>query len=197
MTTSTKITSVNPFVSLTWGQRLQVISDYRVSVKAAAKIMAVSESDLEVAIKTTVADVSFDTSEYSTYFKNSISTSSVSKDSSQTTAVAPKKRGRKTSKIRDAFNAITSTPQPLYEFCQLHGVSEHCMRQHSRFAPDRTDIVIRKVKGENTVPMIWIEEMVTPVVLQQSVANPSVTVGSDTNLLANISESIQQSSVPA
>ena len=186
MTTSTKITSVNPFLALTWGQRLQIITDFRVDFQTAATIMEVTVSDLEQASQNTIADVTFDTAEYSSYFK----TSSLPTSTVQAQASTPaKKRGRKTSKIRDAFNAITTTPQPLYDFCLAHDVSEHCMRQHSRFAPDRTDIVIRKPKGENTVPMIWSQPVVAVVAETTSTTNINQTIEADANLIAASSTS--------
>jgi len=44
-----------------------------------------------------------------------------------------KRRGRKTSKIRDAFDALTTTPVLLTEHAREFDVSENILRQAKRF----------------------------------------------------------------
>lgn len=45
----------------------------------------------------------------------------------------PKKRGRKGTKILDAFKAIPENPVLAEEFCKQHGIALNTLRQHTRF----------------------------------------------------------------
>lgn len=68
-----------------------------------------------------------------------------------------RKRGRKGTKIHDAYDSITSTPQNLDDLLQKFDISIATMRQHKRFDPfpERGTIHTRTVAG--TV-MIWREK---------------------------------------
>lgn len=137
------------FANLNWPQRLQIVSSLNVSNEQAASVMGVTVDELEQAKQQYIADATFQAEPFASHF-------ATAKTSTETTVVAKakNKRGRKTTKIQDAFKAITTTKQPLAEFCITHKVSVHCMRQHQRFAPDRPDIVVRKDKESGQV-MIW------------------------------------------
>ena len=66
-------------------------------------------------------------------------------------------RGRKGTKIRDAYNSITHEPVNLNQFLEKHDVSENIMKQHSRFDPfpERGKVRTRSVGG---VKMIWRDQ---------------------------------------
>lgn len=60
----------------------------------------------------------------------------------------PKKRGRKGTKIAQAFGAITTDPVPAEAFAESHGVSMNVLRQAKRF--DRTGgtkVRVKKIDG--------------------------------------------------
>ncbi len=65
----------------------------------------------------------------------------------------PKKRGPKTGTIAQAYAAVTTTPQPLLPFCELHGVSTHVMRQAKRF--DNSGGTVHTKLNSNGVMVIW------------------------------------------
>jgi hypothetical protein len=68
----------------------------------------------------------------------------------------PKKRGRKGTKIQDAFAAIGTDPVPLDEFATRFSVSTNVLRQAKRF--DRTGVTGRvRVKLVNGVQSIFRE----------------------------------------
>jgi len=69
----------------------------------------------------------------------------------------PSKRGRKGTKIHDAYDSITTTPQNLDDLLQKFDVSIGAMRQHKRFDPfpERGKIHTKNVAG---VMMIWREK---------------------------------------
>lgn len=69
----------------------------------------------------------------------------------------PKKRGRKGTKIQDAYHAVTYTPQSLDDLLQKFDVSTAAMKQHKRFDPfpERGKIHTKTIAG---VTMIWREK---------------------------------------
>ena len=68
----------------------------------------------------------------------------------------PKKPGRKGSKIRDAYNAITTEPQSFEDLLKTFDVSINTMRQHGRFDPfpERGKIHTKTIAGST---LIWRE----------------------------------------
>jgi hypothetical protein len=72
----------------------------------------------------------------------------------------PKKRGRKGTKILDAFQAVPETPTPVDAFMQNYEVSLPVLRQASRF--DKSGLTgrvrVKKDKDSKTL-MIWREEV--------------------------------------
>lgn len=66
------------------------------------------------------------------------------------------KRGRKGTKIVDAFRAVPTQPMPVEEFVALHEVSLPVLRQYKRF--DKTGLPgtvrVRKDK-ETSILMVW------------------------------------------
>lgn len=72
------------------------------------------------------------------------------------------KRGRKTHKIKDAYEAIPYEKVPVEEFMEKHNVSLSVLRRHSHFdhIPEKGKVRVRKselVKGEEKVLCIWRE----------------------------------------
>ena len=139
------------FANLNWPQRLQIVSSLNVSSEHAANVMGVSVEDLEYATKKFTPDATFNVEPFAPHFSFATKIAAT-----PAVAVSKRRRGRKSSKIKDALNAVSTTKQPLKQFCERHSVSEHCMRQHARFAPDRKDIVVRKDKESGQI-MIWSE----------------------------------------
>lgn len=68
----------------------------------------------------------------------------------------PKKRGRKSTKIRDAYDAITKEPQDFEELRNKFDISEVTLKQHSRFDPfqERGKVRTAVVAGKR---LIWRE----------------------------------------
>jgi len=70
----------------------------------------------------------------------------------------PKKRGRKGTKIAEAFIAIPSTPVPVEEFASKNNVSLNVLRQSKRFDKSGTVGAVRVKKDkESGMLMIWRE----------------------------------------
>ncbi len=69
----------------------------------------------------------------------------------------PKKPGRKSTKIRDAYDAITNEPQSLNDLLTKFDVSMGAMKQHKRFDPfpERGKIHTKTIAK---VTMIWREK---------------------------------------
>jgi hypothetical protein len=68
----------------------------------------------------------------------------------------PKKPGRKGTRIRDAFDVITTEAQSLDDLLERFGVSLATIRQHKRFDPfpERGKIHTRTIAGRR---MVWRE----------------------------------------
>ena len=77
----------------------------------------------------------------------------------QTATHIPKKRGRKGSKVADAFKAITTTPVPADTFMIEHKVSCPVLRQSTRFDPFPELGKVRVHQDKTTkILMVWREE---------------------------------------
>lgn len=63
----------------------------------------------------------------------------------------PKKRGRKGTKIQDAFAAITTTPVPLEQFAEKFAVSQNVLRQAKRFDRTGSDARVRIKQVDGTL----------------------------------------------
>lgn len=87
-------------------------------------------------------------------------TTTVKKPAASATAPSaqPKKRGRKGSKIQNAFAAIPSEPTDANAFAARHNVSLAVLRQSKRFDKTGTGVVrVRKDKDTNAL-MVWRED---------------------------------------
>lgn len=74
----------------------------------------------------------------------------------------PLKRGRKTRKIKDAYEALTSEKIPIDDFIKTHGVSLSVLRRHKNFdhIPETGQVNVRKislVKNGERILCIWRE----------------------------------------
>ncbi len=115
---------------LTWPQRLQVISHYKLSDKRAATVFACSIRVLKDMSTEHKADTEFDVTPYSS-------------------VTSIQRRGRKSTKIQKAYDAVTDQPQKLSDFCALHDVSSNTITQCGRF--NRTDVKISTINGERMI----------------------------------------------
>lgn len=121
---------INNLEALTWPQRLQVIAHFKLSEKRAATVFKCSATDLKQMSSQHVADTTFDVTPYSS-------------------VVSMQRRGRKTSKIQQAYDSVTEQPQLLTDFCTLHGVSVNTITQCGRF--NRPDVRISTIDGHRMI----------------------------------------------
>ncbi len=169
----------NKSTSLSWNDRLALISAYKPSDTAICNALGITQDELHTARELEanghfVATKDLDVSAYSNLFvEDSISTprnsntgsESISKPTSTIQppetatkkVIAPKKRGRKGDNILRAFSAIPETPTGAIPFATQHSVSLAVLRQALRF--DKTDLGKVRVKKDKTTKelMIWRE----------------------------------------
>lgn len=157
---------------LGWGERLAIINHFNLSDERVTDVFGVSTDELETARDlaargSITVDDDIDYSQYEdelNIFSNYtpqvvIPSPEVEKPVTATKpAKEPKKRGRKGTKINDAFTNVPSEPTELEPFASQFNVSIAVLRQSKRF--DKTgipgEIRIRKNK-ETGIPMIWRE----------------------------------------
>ena len=72
--------------------------------------------------------------------------------------LTPKKRGRKGTKIQEAFKSIPAAPVPVEDFAKQYGVSIPVLRQSKRFdtSPDLGEVRVKVAKDTGKL-MIWRE----------------------------------------
>lgn len=171
--------------TLSWNDRLTILSHYKPTDADAIRVLGVSQSELDVArtqLKAGVFSLSpdLDVDSYEHLFASTTQTSdsdSVTStkstirrtgSTSTTKTTAPetatkavreaKKRGRKGDKILKAFSSIPASPVAAEEFAKSHGVSIAVLRQSKRFDTTKTvgTVRVKKDKGTKTL-MIWRE----------------------------------------
>lgn len=147
---STTTTTTTTFQNLNWAQRLQIAAKANVSSQQASNVFGCSEQEYLQASTDFDADITFNVDSYLIHFSKPVQ----SQPATVTVADPAKKRGRKSSKIADAFSKITFEKQSLVAFCLENNVSAHCIRQRKRFAPDRLDVRVGKDK-ETGLEMVW------------------------------------------
>ena len=147
---------------LSWGERFGLIDTYKPTDEAACATFGVSADELETARELRAEGnfaipAEFDADTYGDVFASvpenaTAVTRPTRKGKKAETATkvtpAPKKRGRKGTKINDAFAAIDTTPVPAEEFASTRGVSLNVLRQAKRF--DRTGgakVRVKKIDG--------------------------------------------------
>lgn len=97
--------------SLTWEQRLKIVETFRLSDTRACKLFNMTMTNYRDTKDQYNIDATFDAEPFRALFK----------------------RGKKSTKIRDAINTLTSTPVPLEQFCQENGISINTITQQKRF----------------------------------------------------------------
>ena len=157
-------------VNMPWNQRLAIIEQFSPSDKKACEVFGVSQDELDTArqMKKTgmlASAANFDPSRYAPMFSaagiqnpTSTSTSTESFLPPQTASRrvrAPKKRGRKGTKILEAFKAIPSKPVPAEQFAAQHNVSIAVLRQSKRFDSESNAPVHVKRDKSSGLLMIW------------------------------------------
>lgn len=148
---------------LSWGERFGLIDTYKPTDEQAVSAFGLQNvgeletarelrSEGHFAIPTdfdaeTYGDIFASISENATSVKRP-TTKKTEPESATKPERAPKKRGRKGTKINDAFAAITTDPVPAEEFATERGVSLNVLRQAKRF--DRTGgarVRVKKIDG--------------------------------------------------
>jgi hypothetical protein len=140
--------------TLDWSDKLALINHYHVDDFTACEVFDVTEAELQAAVSKHKAGkieitTTIDVDKYKGLFEARSATKVV------------KKRGRKGTKIADAFNAITLTPQPVDQFIDQQGVSLAVLRQHKRFdVSGLAPVKVKKIRvdgNENKILCIWRE----------------------------------------
>ncbi len=171
--------------NFTWGQRLALIDAYSPTDGVACTALSVTIDELGAARELlSKGTISLDTSVVkgnSDIFKGvkaAATTTRVAKTdkpekaAKKTTAKkagvpaatasppvrTPKKRGRKGSKIQNAFAAIPTDPTDATKFATKHSVSLAVLRQAKRFDKAGTGVVRVRKDRESGVLMVWRED---------------------------------------
>lgn len=164
---------------MSWADRFALIAAYNPTPNAICNTFGLTENELNTAnallkAGTFAVNTSLDTTKYKGIFSESVvygnNTAEVfskPETASKTKVVqAPKKRGRKGTKITQGLLAITSTPVPAEEFAAQHGISLAVLRQAKRFISqlpvDLAATVGRvNVKQDPTTKtlMVWKEDI--------------------------------------
>lgn len=143
--------------SLGWGDRLALIDKFGATVEQAAHAFDVPVEEIETAIdlrnSTGGANmpVNIDLEDYENPFTEVSGATSIRRpgtrkpaESATVVTPEPKKRGRKGTKINEAFAAIGTEPVDAEEFAAEHNVSLNVLRQAKRF--DKTGLPRVRVK---------------------------------------------------
>lgn len=158
--------------TLSWNDRFALIDHFKPTDSAICSAFNVTQDELNTARDmrssgTFIPTPDIDVSAYSKMFESvktpSGMTSTVrNTDEKPATATKkakePKKRGRKGSKISNAFASVPSEPTPVEDFAKEHGVSIAVLRQGKRFDknPELGLVKVKKDKESKTL-MIWRE----------------------------------------
>lgn len=149
--------------NLGWGDRLALIDKFDASNEQASAAFNVPVEEIETAREIHESTgganmpVNIDLEGYDNPFSEEVSGATsvrrpgTRKPAETATAVTPepKKRGRKGTKINEAFQAIGSTPINAEQFAEERDVSLNVLRQAKRF--DRTGlgrVRVKKVEGQ-------------------------------------------------
>lgn len=170
---------------LNWNERFALIDHYKPSddqIRAAFGVTAAEYATAKSLRQTgtIVASKDIDVSKYADMFvapstgetvtttkkasaksetKTTTTTKAVPAESATKRVVTAKKRGRKGTKISEAFKAIPATPVAVEDFARQYGVSVPVLRQSKRFDTSADAGVVRvKVSKETGKLMIWREK---------------------------------------
>jgi hypothetical protein len=140
--------------TLSWADKLVLVQQYELTEVEACAAFGVSKQELVVAKNLQAKGVftineTLNTAIYSDYF---VKLRSGELETSEKTF---KPKGARTSKITQAFEAITNTPQKVDAIIEQYGVSLAVLRQSKRFDKGNVgQIHIRKDKETNDL-MVW------------------------------------------
>lgn len=148
---------------LSWAERFAVIDALNPTDEQIIAALDIDATELATARDLrdagNFADVDIDAEAYADAFDVAIATvedTSVTEQVVPTTPVTatkptvePKKRGRKGTKIAEAFDLIDTTPVAADAFAAQHNVSLNVLRQAKRFDPyaDRGRVRVKKIDG--------------------------------------------------
>ena len=155
--------------SLGWGDRLALIDKYEASDEQAAAAFNIPVEEIETARElrsgagSANMPVNIDLEDFDNPFTTevagatSIRRPGVRTPAESATVITPvaKKRGRKGTKINEAFQAIGSDPIDAEEFATARDVSLNVLRQAKRF--DRTGLGKVRVKKIDGTLMVYRE----------------------------------------
>lgn len=154
--------------NLGWGSRLALIDHYGASDDIAAAAFNVSIDEIETARNlrrdggAANMPIDIDVKEYGNPFENVKGVTSIrmprKREPAETATrveSTPKKRGRKGTKIHEAFKAIGTDPIPAEQFAEECSVSLNVLRQAKRF--DRTGLGKVHVKRIDGTLMVYRE----------------------------------------
>lgn len=173
---------------LSWNDRFALIDHYKPTDERITASLGVSQAELDTARDlrangTITASRDLDVTAYDKVFAEGstpapaaetvTSTKKTSKPVTKTTIKAdgdvapetatkktspPKKRGRKGTKIHEAFRSIPASPTSVEDFAKKYGVSIPVLRQSKRFDTARELGTVRvKMNKTNSVLEIWRE----------------------------------------
>ena len=153
---------------LSWGERFGLIDALKPTDEQVCAAFGVSQDEYETAQELRdegnfEVPADFNAETYGAVFTTETPANATSvkrpkrtpAESSTKTTPAPKKRGRKGTKINDAFAAITTEAVPAEEFASTRGVSLNVLRQAKRF--DRTGGARVRVKKIDGTLMVYRE----------------------------------------
>jgi hypothetical protein len=169
---------------LTWSEQFALIDTYKPTDEQVVKAFNITQAELNTAralraAGTITASKEIDTASYGDVFvagdssdtatstksgivrpgvKSVAKTVTKTPETATKRVVAPKKRGRKGTKIQEAFKSIPAAPVPVEEFAKQYGVSIPVLRQSKRFdtSPDLGEVRV-KVSKDTGKLMIWRE----------------------------------------
>ncbi len=151
--------------NLSWGSRLALIDLYGPSDEQASAAFDIPVEEIETARELRASGggpnmpVDIDVEGFGNPFSGATSVVMPGREPAETsTAVepTPKKRGRKGTKINEAFAAIGTDPIDAEEFATTRDVSLNVLRQAKRF--DRTGLGRVRVKKIDGTLMVYREE---------------------------------------
>ncbi len=150
--------------NLGWGSRLALIDHYGVTDEQASATFDVPVDEIVTARELRNSGgaanlpIDIDVEGYGNPFgATSVVRPGTREPAETSTAItpAPKKRGRKGTKINEAFTAIGTDPIPAEEFATTRNVSLNVLRQAKRF--DRTGLGRVRVKKIDGTLMVYRE----------------------------------------
>ena len=163
--------------NLTWGDKFALIDHFKPTDEQITRSFNVTQAELDTARSlrssgTIAVSQNVDTNAYRDVFLDGGKTETKTTHTTVKTqptvtktpmtatkrVIAPKKRGRKGTKIAEAFKSIPASPVPVEDFAKQYGVSIPVLRQSKRFdtSPDLGDVRV-KVSKDSGKLMIWRE----------------------------------------